>query len=157
MARMDEDWTFRADNVTKIYPNGVRANDAISLHVEPGEVYGLLGPNSAGKTTLVKQLIGLLRPTSGRITLGRHDLVADPAAARQLYSYLPQAQVPIDSFRVWEAIVLCGRIRGGDRITVARRADELIDALDLGEWRDKRGIGLSGEVKRLVGFVMVTV
>jgi len=151
------DWTFRAEDVTKIYSNGIRANDSISLHVEPGEVYGLLGPNGAGKTTLVKQAIGLLKPTSGRITLGPHDLVRDPAAARQLCSYLPQAQVPIDSFRAREAIVLCGRIRGGAPATVARRADELIDALDLGEWRNKRGIGLSGGVKRMVGFAMVTV
>jgi ABC-2 type transport system ATP-binding protein len=148
---------FRADGVTKVYANGIRANDGISLHVAPGEVYGLLGPNGAGKTTLVKQVIGLLKPTSGRITLGRCDLVADPAAARQLCSYLPQAQVPIDSFRARQAIVLCGRVRGGGWAAVHRRADELIEALDLGEWRDKRGLDLSGGVKRLVGFAMVTV
>ena len=151
------DWTFRAADVTKVYPNGVRANDSISLHVDPGEVYGLLGPNGAGKSTLVKQVIGLLRPNSGRITLGRYDLVADPAAARQLCSYLPQAPVPIDSFGLREAIVLCGRIRGGDPLLVARRADALIEALDLGQWRNKRGISLSGGVKRLTGFAMVTV
>jgi ABC-2 type transport system ATP-binding protein len=151
------DGMFRADSVTKVYPNGIRANDGISLHVAPGEVYGLLGPNGAGKTTLVKQIIGLLKPTSGRITLGVRDLVADPAAARQLCSYLPQAQVPIDSFRAREAIVLCGRVRGGGRAAVERRADELIEALDLGDWRDKRGMSLSGGVKRLVGFAMVTV
>jgi ABC-2 type transport system ATP-binding protein len=154
---MADDWAFRAADVTKVYPNGIRANDEISLHVEPGEVYGLLGPNGAGKTTLVKQVIGLLKPTSGRITLGGRDLVADPAAARQLCSYLPQAQVPIDSFRAREAIVLCGRVRGGDGRAVARRADELIEALGIGQWRDKRGIGLSGGVKRLVGFAMVAV
>ena len=153
----DDGWTFRARAVTKVYANGVRANDGISLHVAPGEVYGLLGPNGAGKTTLVKQVIGLLKPTSGQVSLGGHDLVADPAAARQLCSYLPQAQVPIDSFRAREAIVLCGRVRGGKRPAVEKRADELIEALDLGEWRDKRGIGLSGGVKRLVGFAMVTV
>ncbi len=156
-ARRAEDWTFRAADVTKVYRNGVRANDQISLHVEPGEVYGLLGPNGAGKTTLVKQVIGLLKPTSGQIMLGGHDLVADPAAARQLCSYLPQAQVPIDSFGAREAIILCGRVRGGDPAAVARRADELVEALDLGQWRNKRGISLSGGVKRLVGFAMVTV
>lgn len=152
-----DDWTFRAEEVTKVYRNGVRANDAISLHVKPGEVYGLLGPNGAGKTTLVKQAIGLLKPTSGRITLGPHDLIENPGTARQLCSYLPQAQPPIDSFTARQAIVLCGRVRGGGAEAVGRRADELIEALDIGEWRDERGLGLSGGVKRLVGFAMVTV
>jgi ABC-2 type transport system ATP-binding protein len=153
----EDDWTFRAEDVTKVYGNGIRANNNISLHVEPGEVYGLLGPNGAGKTTLVKQVIGLLKPTSGSITLGPHDLVDNPGIARQLCSYLPQAQPPIDSFKAREAIVLCGRIRGGSEAAVGRRADELVDSLEIGEWRDKRGLGLSGGVKRLVGFAMVTV
>jgi ABC-2 type transport system ATP-binding protein len=151
------DWTFRAEDVTKVYNGSVRANDGITLSVAPGEVYGLLGPNGAGKSTLVKQVIGLLKPSEGRITLGPYDLVADPGAARQLCSYLPQAQMPIDSFRVWEAIELTGRIRGGDAPTVRRRAEELIAALDIGEWRTVMGARLSGGVKRLVGFGMVSV
>jgi ABC-2 type transport system ATP-binding protein len=153
----DTDWTFRAEDVTKIFNGKVRANDGISLRVEPGEVYGLLGPNGAGKTTLVKQVIGLLKPDTGSITLGPHDLVADPDAARQLCSYLPQAQMPIASFKAWEAIKITGMIRGGDAATVARRRDEMIEALDIGEWRDTLGARLSGGVKRLVGFAMVTV
>jgi ABC-2 type transport system ATP-binding protein len=151
------DWSFRAERVTKVYGGTLRANDAISLSVRPGEVYGLLGPNGAGKTTLVKQVIGLLKPTSGQIWLGPFDLVADPDAARQLCSYLPQAPMPIESFRVREAIELTGRIRGGDREAVRRRAGELIEALDIGEWQNTMGQRLSGGVRRLVGFAMVTV
>lgn len=154
---MTTDWTFRADGVTKAFNDSVIANDGISLHVEPGEVYGLLGPNGAGKTTLVKQVIGLLKPDAGSITLGPHDLVADPDAARQLCSYLPQAQMPINSFRSWEAVKITGMIRGGPAGEVARRGDDLIEALDIGEWRDTLGARLSGGVKRLVGFAMVTV
>jgi ABC-2 type transport system ATP-binding protein len=152
-----EDWTFRAEGVTKVFNGKVRANDGITLHVEPGEVYGLLGPNGAGKTTLVKQVIGLLKPDAGSITLGPHDLVADPDAARQLCSYLPQAQMPINSFRAREAIAITGMIRGGDPAAVAARRDALIDGLDIGEWRDTLGARLSGGVKRLVGFAMVAV
>ena len=107
--------------------------------MQPGEVYGLLGPNGAGKTTLVKQVIGLLKPTAGQIRLGSFDLVADPDAARQLCSYLPQAPMPIESFRVREAIELTGRIRGGGRADVHRRAAELIEALDIGEWEKTMG------------------
>ncbi|HTG48763.1 MAG TPA: ABC transporter ATP-binding protein [Actinomycetota bacterium] len=151
------DGSFRAEGVTKVFNGSLRANDAITLHVEPGEVYGLLGPNGAGKSTLVKQVIGLLKPTEGRITLGPYDLVEDPAMARQLCSYLPQAQMPIDAFKTREAIRLTGRIRGGDGAAVDRRTDELIEALDLSVWRDVIGAKLSGGVKRLVGFSMVSV
>jgi len=149
-------WTFRADQLTKTF-GSVHANDGISLEVRPGEVYGLLGPNGAGKTTLVKQIIGLLKPTSGGLALGPYDLVEDPDAARQLCSYLPQAQMPIDSFKAQQVIELTGRIRGGDPGPVRRRAQEMIEALDIGEWRDTLGVKLSGGVKRLVGFAMVTV
>jgi ABC-2 type transport system ATP-binding protein len=151
-----DDWAFRVDSLTKSF-GALAANDSITLSIEPGEVYGLLGPNGAGKSTLVKQTIGLLKPTSGRITLGSFDLVADPDAARQLCSYLPQAQMPIDSFRVAEAIELAGRIRGGSTKEVRQRTATLIDALELGEWRSALGQTLSGGVKRLVGFCMAIV
>ena len=130
---------------------------AISIALEPGESFGLLGPNGAGKTTLVKQVIGLLKPTSGRILLGPFDLVANPDAARQLCAYLPQAAVPIDAFRVREAIEIAGLIRGGSHREVRRRAGELIEALELGEWERTLGVHLSGGVRRLVGFAMTVV
>ncbi len=152
------DWMFRAEGVTKSYDGGKsHANRDVTIEVRPGEVYGLLGPNGAGKSTLVKQVIGLLKPDSGSIRLGEPDLVADPDAARQLCSYLPQAPMPIESFKLHEAVRLTGEIRGGDREAIVRRGDELIDALQIGEWRDTLGAKLSGGVRRLVGFIMVTV
>ena len=144
--------------VDKSYDGGETfANRGIDLSIEPGEVVGLLGPNGAGKSTLVKQIIGLLRPTAGSITFGPHDLVADPDHARQLCSYLPQAPMPINSFKVREAIAISGQIRGGERATLDERARELVDALELGEWWDTLGRDLSGGVRRLVGFAMTTI
>jgi len=152
------DWVFRADGVTKSYDGGKTfANRDVSIEGRPGEVYGLLGPNGAGKSTFVKQMIGLLKPNSGAMHLGEHDLIADPDAARQLCSYLPQAPMPIESFKLHEAVRLTGEIRGGERSAIVARADELIDALEIGEWRNTIGAKLSGGVRRLVGFVMVTV
>lgn len=150
------DWRFRARDVSKHFGD-FRANDGITLEIRQGEVYGLLGPNGAGKSTLVKQIIGLLKPTSGELTLGSYDLVSDPNAARQLCSYLPQAQMPIDSFKARDVIRLTGMIRGGNPKAVAYRADQMIEALDISEWANTIGTKLSGGIKRLVGFAMVSV
>jgi ABC-2 type transport system ATP-binding protein len=151
-------WTFGVEDLVKIFDTDTPpANDGISLEVAPGEVYGLLGPNGAGKSTLVKQVMGLLKPTSGRIRLGGYDLVADPAIARQLCSYLPQAQMPIDSFRAREAIEVAGVIRGASQRDIRRRTDDLMAGLEIEEWEDTYGAKLSGGVRRLVGFAMATV
>jgi ABC-2 type transport system ATP-binding protein len=153
----DGSWQFSAREVRKTYDGTTFANDGITIEVSPGEVYGLLGPNGAGKSTFVKQVMGLLKPTTGSITLGSYDLVEDPAAARQLCSYLPQAQMPIDSFKAREAIHIAGLIRGGAADDVAKRTDALIGSLQIEEWRDTPGVKLSGGVRRLVGFAMATV
>ena len=147
---------LRIEHVSKTYRNGTRANDDISLDVAAGEVFGLLGPNGAGKTTLVGQVLGSLVPSAGSITIDGVDVVEKPASARAACSYQPQTSVPIDGLTPAEAIELSGRIRGGGRGDVTRRADELIETLDLGEWAGKI-TPLSGGVARLVAFCMAAV
>ncbi|NIM94106.1 MAG: ATP-binding cassette domain-containing protein [Anaerolineales bacterium] len=148
---------LEAENVVKEYRGGIRANDNVSLTVQSGEVFGLLGPNGAGKTTLVQQVNGLLTPTSGRITINGVDVVADPGFARKVSSFQPQTQVPIDGLTPRQAIELVGRLRKGEPKVVKVRTDELIAALELGEWANIRGEALSGGVRRLVAFCMAAV
>jgi len=143
-------------DVTKRYRRGSLANDRVSLAVEAGEVFGLLGPNGAGKTTLIGQVLGLLCPTSGAITIDGVDVVADPGFARQVCSYQPQSSAPVDGLTPAQAVELVGRIRGGERQQVRRRADQLLDALDLGPWAGSPK-PLSGGVARLVAFCMAAV
>ncbi|SNS65023.1 ABC-2 type transport system ATP-binding protein [Geodermatophilus saharensis] len=135
----------------------VRANDGITLHVGPGEVFGLLGHNGAGKTTLLSQVVGLLRPTGGSIHLDGCDLVARPALARSLCSLQQQAQVPMVGITPRAAVELTGRIRGGGRREVVRRGAALAAALDIERWYDTPGEKLSGGVLRLVSFAMAAV
>jgi ABC-type multidrug transport system ATPase subunit len=75
--------------LVKVYPGPVTALQGINLDVPPG-MFGLLGPNGAGKTTLMRILAGLLEPTSGKVTLDGHDILADPQAVWQRLGYLPQ-------------------------------------------------------------------
>ena len=145
------------EELVKVYRNGTRANDGISLAVAEGEVFGLLGHNGAGKSTLVNQVVGLLKPTSGTIQVDGRDLVADPGLARRLCSFQAQAQVPIDGLTPRQAIDLLGQLRGGSRADVERRRGYLVEALDLGEWLDIDAARLSGGVKRLVAFAMAAV
>jgi ABC-2 type transport system ATP-binding protein len=144
-------------DLTKTYRGGVRANDGVTLAVAAGEVVGLLGHNGAGKTTLVNQVVGILRPDSGVIRMADTDLVADPAAARRLCAIQPQAQVPITGLTPRQAIELVGQIRGGRASDVRRRTQRLVEALDIGEWRDTDADRLSGGVKRLTSFCMAAV
>jgi len=143
--------------LTKVYRTGVRANDGITLGIEEGEVFGLLGHNGAGKTTLVNQVVGLARPTSGSIRIDGRDVVADPGLARRLCSFQAQAQVPIDGLTPRQAIDLLGQLRGGSRADVRARRARLVEGLELGEWLDDDAARLSGGVKRLVAFAMAAV
>ena len=133
------------------------ANDHLSLSVNEGEVYGLLGHNGAGKTTLANQIVGLLRPDAGSIRVGGIDVVAHPQAGRRECSIQPQSQVPIAGLTPKQAIELVGRLRGGDRDRVRRRAAALSEALAIGEWLNTDGARLSGGVKRLVSFCMAAI
>ena len=145
------------DDLTKVYRRGARANDGISLEVAAGEVLGLLGHNGAGKTTLLSQVVGLVRPTAGRITLLGRDPVAEPAWARSVCSFQPQAQAPLTGVTTRQAIEIVGRIRGGSRRAVRRRTAALLTALDIEEWADQPGERLSGGVRRLTAFCMAVV
>ena len=138
-------------------PHTVRANAGVTMRVGAGEVVGLLGHNGAGKTTLVNQVVGLLCPTSGSIRLDGVDAVANPALARRLTNVQAQANVPITGLTPLMAIDLVGRMRGGRPRQTRRRAEELIEALDLGEWARTPAQKISGGVARLTAFAMCAV
>ena len=136
----------------------VLANDDISFGVRPGEVVGLLGHNGAGKTTLVSQVVGLLAPDAGHISVGGADAVRDPAAGRRHVALQPQAQAPIDGLTPRAAIEIAGRLRGLSARDARAAATALAEELDLGPWLDRRALpeggGISGGIRRLTGFAM---
>ena len=78
----DPDAILRMENITKVYPNGIMANNAVNFSIKAGEIHGLVGENGAGKTTLMQILFGLNHPEKGSIILeGKEILIANPNAA----------------------------------------------------------------------------
>jgi ABC-2 type transport system ATP-binding protein len=78
------------------------AVDQLSFHVSGGQILGLLGANGAGKTTTMKCIVGIVPPTSGRLSIGGHDIQSNPVAAKALAAYVPDEPVLFDTLTVWE-------------------------------------------------------
>ena len=80
---------IKVENLTKAFGPKLAVND-VSFEVQRGEVLGFLGPNGAGKSTTMRTITGFIPPTSGKISVGGHDVVADPIGAKRLIGYLPE-------------------------------------------------------------------
>ena len=80
---------IKVENLKKLFGTK-HAVDGISFSVERGEVLGFLGPNGAGKSTTMRAITGFIPPSSGRVTVGGHDIVEDPIPAKRLIGYLPE-------------------------------------------------------------------
>ncbi len=78
------------ENLVKIYPGGIKGIDGVTFSVEEGEIYGLIGPNGSGKTTTLRIIATILKPTSGYARVFGHDVVKEPLAVRRYLSYFPE-------------------------------------------------------------------
>jgi ABC-2 type transport system ATP-binding protein len=135
---------IRTEQLTKVYPGGVRAVDALDLSVNSGEVFGLLGPNGAGKTTTGGMLTTRVLPTSGRALVGGVDVVAHPVAAKQVLGVVPQTNTLDRSLTVWENLYFHGRFFGMSTRTSRVEADRLLDRFRLSERAKTPVLALSG-------------
>jgi len=102
---------IKVENLTKAFGNKIAVND-ISFTVERGEVLGFLGPNGAGKSTTMRMVTGFIPPTAGRITVGGHDIVDDPLAAKRLFGYLPENAPGYADMTVHGFLNFCAELRG---------------------------------------------
>ena len=102
---------FRAVQLTKRYRD-VTAVDAVDLDVHPGEVFGLLGSNGAGKTTMMKVFMTLLRPDGGSASVGGLDVARDSLAVRALLGYVPENPALYEKLTGLEFLRLLATLRG---------------------------------------------
>ncbi len=147
------DLAIEATDLTKVYKDGVKANDQLNVRVQRGQVYGLLGPNGAGKSTFVQQVLGLIEPTAGSISVFGADPVREPDTVKRMIGYLPQTTFAMRDLYAEEAIYFTGRLKGlSHRATIDQR-EELFRVFDLEEIRRKAVFQASGGMQRMAGFV----
>lgn len=135
-----------AERVTKVYPNGVRANVEVSLEVCSGETVCIVGPNGAGKTTLVRQVMGLLKPTSGRLTVFGFEPVKNQEVIRRNVAYVPQLPLVFPAHSVMEVVTYVAELAG----TPQARVKEVLNCLGLWDSRHRLGYQLSAGQRKLL-------
>ena len=136
--------------VAKTFGEAVTALRDVSFSVPTGSVCALLGHNGAGKTTVVKILSTLLRPTAGRAAVAGYDVVGQPAQVRASIGLTGQEAALDLMLTGRENLVLFGRLRGLRRQEARRRADELIDRFDMHHAADRQVVTYSGGMRRRI-------
>ncbi|KZY51313.1 ABC transporter ATP-binding protein [Sulfitobacter sp. KE29] len=135
-------------NLRKSYAGGFEALKGVNLQIEKGEILALLGSNGAGKTTLISTICGITTATSGRVTVGGHDIRDDFRAARSMIGLVPQ-EINLEPF---EKVINTVRFSRG---LFGRPADEavlekILRQLSLWDKKDSQIRELSGGMKRRV-------
>ena len=125
----------------------VSAVDGVSLRVEAGEIYALLGLNGAGKTTLIRVLLGMVRPTAGRVALFGATIDRRTQRVWSDVGYLVETPAAYPELTVWENLEVVRRLR---RVADRSVVDDTIERLGLGPYAHRRTRTLSlGNVQRL--------
>src|SRR4030088_623028 len=91
-------------------PGTLTAVEDLSFSVASGEIVGLIGPNGAGKTTTLRSLAGILRPTSGRVSIDGHHIVEDPLEAKRRLAFMPDEPHLFEYLTVDERLRLTARL-----------------------------------------------
>jgi len=131
--------------------NGFTAVDNISFTVKQGEIFAFLGPNGSGKTTALKSMVGLVKPTSGRVLVNGIDVHAHPRDAKLTLSYLPQRVVFPENLTARELISFFARLRG----ISDEKAFEALEKARFNGFSDKPVGEFSGGMIQRLGLAVV--
>ena len=140
---------LKISNLTKEF-DGFKAVSDFSHQMHCG-VYGLLGVNGASKTTLMRMLTTLIKPTSGRITWDGEDIFAMDGKYRMLLGYLPQDFGFYPDFSVYDYLMYIAALKGIRPAAAKQRVNELLKQVGLTKARKKKMKTLSGGMKRRAG------
>ena len=136
-------------NVVKKFGDLVAVN-GISLTVPRGEFFAVLGPNAAGKTTTIKILAGLMKPTSGAARLCGFDVQEQPLEARRRLAFVPDFPFLYEKLTPWEFFRFTGQLFQMDDARIAKNGAELVERFNLGDYAHKSIEGLSHGTRQRV-------
>jgi ABC-2 type transport system ATP-binding protein len=131
-------------NLTKTFGK-FTAVDALNLTIFKGEIYGLLGPNGSGKTTIIKVLCGLLRPTAGSVMISGHPLPCK--SIMNQIGYMPQDTAIYLDNTVHENLLFFGGIYGMAKEQLKKKEHEMLAFVNLLDWRNSLVSTLSGGMR----------
>ncbi|HLF26390.1 MAG TPA: ABC transporter ATP-binding protein [Anaerolineae bacterium] len=143
----------------KLYKSfgSVRAVDGLSLAVQAGEIYGLVGPDGAGKTTTMRLLCGALQPDSGRAAIYGYDVMRNPDAAREQIGYLAQRFSLYGDLTVMENLRFFAEMHGLREREWRPRTQAVLKFVGLAEFSHRRAEQLSGGMKQKLGLATALV
>jgi ABC-2 type transport system ATP-binding protein len=140
------------NHLTKKFGDLVAVDD-LSLKVERGEFFAVLGPNAAGKTTLIRVLAGLLKPTSGTARVAGFDVQADPLEARRRLAYVPDFPFLYDKLTPWEFLRFTGHIFQMSETRIQEASRALVPRFHLEPFISRPIEGLSHGTRQRVAIV----
>jgi len=132
--------------LTKLFGSLTAVNE-VTIKIDRGDIFGLVGPDGAGKTTLMRMLCALITPTSGDIKLLDQD-IKDAKKSVESYGYMPQRFSLYGDLTVMENINFFGAMYKLDRRTILLRADEILDMTGLIKFKSRLADNLSGGMKQ---------
>lgn len=135
-------------SLSKTYGTGVKAVDEISIRVDDGEIFGFLGPNGAGKSTTIMILTTLLKPTSGTAYVAGFDVVSQAKKVREKIGYVQQETTVDEYLTGRENLELQAKLNHIQKDTVKKRADKLLDLVELSDRQNDSVITYSGGMRK---------
>jgi ABC-2 type transport system ATP-binding protein len=127
---------------------GTRAVDSLDLSIQPAELFGLVGPDGAGKTTTLRLLAGLLNVTAGSATVAGHDLARQPEAIKSKIGYMAQRFSLYGELTVLENLAFFSDLYDVERSKLKERTERLLAFAGLTEFKTRRAEHLSGGMKK---------
>ncbi len=121
---------IQIQNLVKHYGT-FTAVDGIDLNIPAGEFFGCLGPNGAGKTTTIKMLVGILKPSSGRILIGGKNIVDTPVTAKKMIGYIPDRPFIYDKLTGLEYLAFIADIYEMDSAVAEEKSHRFLEFFDL--------------------------